>query len=985
MPDTRSTTEAITTITQDVAELSQRQAQFMEMMEQMRAEMQANSDEMRKEIRELKLHEARAEKQPMHNPPSPTPTNPSSQPPLLPTPINMQPYASNNNSHGRTHQAIMNIADNAPTGGNRLPRIDVPLFCGEAVEGWVFQMERYFNYNNIPPEQKLTVATFYLGGEALRWYQWLYSTQQLGTWERFATDVAARFGPPAYYKPELVIQKLLQIGPVATYISEFETLSTRTPGLTHENLLIRFMARLKDEIQTELILLNPTNLRMAMGMARVAEHKVNTMKSWHAKSYLPRNYPSFHGPSSSTSVVKALPSNQGTPLPIKRLSSAEMAARREKGLCYNCDEKYGPGHRCKPRFQCFLIEEDGHEEELLAPDHTQVAEQKEEANPTPADAPEPTPTISFHALQGRVAPSTLRLEGSMNGVPVIILIDTGSTHNFLQMRVAKHAKLAIEPSKHLNVTIGNGDELLCEGLCKEVPLLLDQTSFKIDFHLLPIYGADAVLGAQWLADLGPTLFDYKRLWMSFSHAGHEVKLHGLQPHGQLAQLTFGQLRKAQKADAIASFHQLTMIPQLDEAGEVLLPMIPEHLNKGQRDELVQLLEQNRGVFTKPKGLPPARGVDHQLPLIQGTAPINVRPYRYPKYQKVEIEKLVQEMLQEGIIRPSSSPFSSPVLLVKKKDGTWRFCVDFRALNSATIKNRFPIPTADELFDELHGACVFSKLDLRSGYHQIRMKEEDIPKTAFRTHDGHFEFLVMPFGLTNAPATFQAAMNEMFRPQLRRHVLVFSDDILIYSKSWGDHLLHLHEVLSILNHHCYFAKAVKCDLARAKIQYLGHTISAQGVGVDPEKVSAIQGWPTPTTVKQMRSFLGLAGYYRRFIKHYAHITSPLTDLLRKDAFLWSTQATIAFGKLKEALTQAPTLALPDFNTIFEVETDASGWGMRAVLVQHHKPLAYFSRQFTPTMQRASTYARELCALVSAVQKWRHYLLGGHFRVHTDHQP
>ncbi|CAM8951058.1 unnamed protein product [Rhodiola kirilowii] len=266
-----------------------------------------------------------------------------------------------------------------------------------------------------------------------------------------------------------------------------------------------------------------------------------------------------------------------------------------------------------------------------------------------------------------------------------------------------------------------------------------------------------------------------------------------------------------------------------------------------------------------------------------------------------------------------------------------------------------------------------------------MQEEDVLKTTFCTHDGHFEFLVMPFGLTNAPATFQAAMNELFRPQLRRHVLVFFDDILIYSKSWTDHLLHLHEVLSILNQQCYFAKAAKCDLARAKIQYMGHIISAQGVGVDPEKVSAIQGWPTPATVKQLRSFIGLAGYYRRFIKHYAHITSPLTDLLCKDAFLWSNQATIAFTKLKEALSQAPTLALPDFNTTFEVETDVSGWGMGAVLIQRHKPLAYFSRQFTPTMQKASTYARELCALVSAVQKWRHYLLGGHFIIHTDHQP
>ncbi|CAM8878468.1 unnamed protein product [Rhodiola kirilowii] len=266
-----------------------------------------------------------------------------------------------------------------------------------------------------------------------------------------------------------------------------------------------------------------------------------------------------------------------------------------------------------------------------------------------------------------------------------------------------------------------------------------------------------------------------------------------------------------------------------------------------------------------------------------------------------------------------------------------------------------------------------------------MNSEDVFKTAFRTHDGHFEFLVMPFGLTNAPSTFQAAMNDLFRPMLRRFVLVFFDDILIYSQSYAEHLDHLSEVLRTLHDHHYFAKPNKCDIACAKVQYLGHLVSYAGVEVDPSKIEAIKSWPIPTSLKQLRSFLGLAGYYRRFVAKYAQLSAPLTDMLRKDAFIWSTEAASAFDSLKLALSTTPVLSLPDFSRPFVVQSDASGVGMGAVLLQDNQPLAFFSKKFTPTMQHSSTYNGELCAVVSAVLKWRHYLLGARFLIETDHQP
>ncbi|XP_065871915.1 uncharacterized protein [Euphorbia lathyris] len=402
---------------------------------------------------------------------------------------------------------------------------------------------------------------------------------------------------------------------------------------------------------------------------------------------------------------------------------------------------------------------------------------------------------------------------------------------------------------------------------------------------------------------------------------------------------------------------------------------------------ISLLQEYQDVMPEelPEGLPPIRGIEHQIDLVPGAVIPNRPAYRCNPEETKELQRQVEELLAKGYVRESMSPCAVPVLLVPKKDRSWRMCVDCRAVNNITVKYRHPIPRLDDMLDELHGAIVFSKIDLKSGYHQIRMKEGDEWKTAFKTKHGLYEWLVMPFGLTNASSTFMRLMNHVLRAFIGKFVVVYFDDILVYSRSLEEHLGHLRSVFDVLRKEQLYANLSKCSFCTDQIIFLGYVVSAKGIKVDEEKVKAIRDWPTPSSVSEVRSFHGLASFYRRFVRDFSTLAAPLTEVIKKTVgFSWGIEQENAFNILKDKLCSASILALPNFEKAFEIECDASGIGIGVVLMQDKRPIAFFSEKLSGASLNYPTYDKELYALVRALETWQHYLWPKEFVIHSDHE-
>ena len=621
---------------------------------------------------------------------------------------------------------------------------------------------------------------------------------------------------------------------------------------------------------------------------------------------------------------------------------------------------------------------------------------------TPHGPGPPSPSVPVQVYQ--LASNTnrsrklIKLKSSIGGQRAVCLVDSGASGNFISSDFVNQHSLSLQSlssDQASHVTLADGSQQSAVGVLKDVELRLQSYSTSLDLVAIPLSGYDVILGMPWLEDANP-IIDWKEKIIQVKR-GEEI--HSISSDSSIHLLSHVELDRAIKRKQVDSV-QAIMMRQLESDDQSTQNSNPVNVNTEEQNNIKeptewtetrkQLLHEYRDVFPTdlPSGLPPTRSVDHRIELKPGSAPTNRPTYRMSPTELDEVKKQIDQLMESGFIRPSKSPFGAPLLLVKKKDGTMRMCIDYRALNDITIKNSYPLPRIDELFDRLQGAKIFTKIDLRNGYHQIRIYSADVEKTAFRSRYGHFEFLVLPFGLTNAPATFMQLMHDIFRPLLDRSVLVFIDDILVYSSNIEDHRRHVREVLELLRKNQLYAKASKCELIKSRVEFLGHMIDENGLHMTEDKVEAILKWPPLKSVSEVQSFIGLIGYYRKFIRMFSEIAAPLTELTQKGKpFEWTSAQQQAFDALKKKVSEHPVLILPNPSLPYLVTTDASGFAVGATLSQDqgkgNQPIAFLSKKMLAAELNYPPHEQELLAIIVALKAWRHYILGTKFNVATDH--
>lgn len=596
----------------------------------------------------------------------------------------------------------------------------------------------------------------------------------------------------------------------------------------------------------------------------------------------------------------------------------------------------------------------------------------------------------------------LSLKGhDRSGRPFHCLIDSGSTHDFVDASFAARQGSLLKLDQPILVEFANGDN---RGIDQTARVLGRIGNHYMSLRALVMdlpNGYDVILGTPWLRKHNPEI-DWLRSTIKIRDqkgtqllsANRDSRL--FETIAELGLITAKNVRKlTQKTkDFAATLFFIRPEAETHEEG-------PSNIPQNVPSELQDIINKHLQAFRSdlPDHLPPPRVVQHTIDT-GDSRPVNLAAYPLSQSQLEEQTKQVTTMLEKGLIRTSSSPWGAPVLFVKKHDNSWRMCIDYRGLNEVTAKNTYPLPRIQDCLDRIGNSKYISKLDLLSGFHQVLNAEDSISRTAFNTRIGKFEYLVMPMGLTNAPATFQTLMNTILQPFLDRFVIVYLDDILIFSNSLEEHRTHLDQVLSKLEENELFAKPSKCTIGVQEVEFCGHLVGGGVVKTSRSKTKLIEEWPTPTNVHEVRQFLGLASYYRRFVRNFATIAAPLSDLLKETdvelrkkknrSVIWTAKCQHAFEVLKARLTSEPVLQQPDWHQPFVIETDASEWAIGCTLLQLGKdgalhPVAFDGRKLQGAELNYAVQEKELLAIKHAIRTWSHYI-DNHTRtkIFTDHE-
>ncbi|KAD3336153.1 hypothetical protein E3N88_31672 [Mikania micrantha] len=845
---------------------------------------------------------------------------------------------------------------------------------------WVSAMEAVIEISECRVDQAVKFAAHSFTEEALHWWNTVKQSKTTTDvegmkWENLKELVMKHFCPKNEIdkiEREFLILKAGRMNH-RQYTSKFNEMSRLVPHLvnTEERRLKLYVEGLPPKVRTHVKAHAPRTFESTVEISGIVWDDVleaepiqeESKQKWSSR--FKRNRNDKPGP------------------PMKRfkmegIETCPKCGRKHGGecrmgttLCYRCGKTGHFSNNCPSMPKCYNCGGIGHMSRNCF---------KPKMMPTEANKPESSKGGDKQKAKARAFtmtkdqadkdPDVVTGTFLINDIPASVLFDSGASMSFVA--IAFCDKLCVNVKKienafNIETALGKSTRVT-EAIEDNCYIDIESHRFPVKLFLITLGGFDVVLGMDWLAKHEANIVCRRNMIFLTALNGSSVTVYG---------------DKVFNAPKVISMIKASEF--MRRGCEAYLAYVIDKETKVKELEDVPVVCNFPDVFPEDlPGLPPDREIEFQIDVVSGAQPIAKAPYRLAPTEMKELMTQLQDLLDKGFIRPSVSPWGAPVLFVKKKDGSMRMCIDYRELNKLTIKNKYPLPRIDDLFDQLQGASWFSKIDLRSGYHQLKVREQDIPKTAFRTRYGHYEFLVMSFGLTNAPAAFMDLMNRVCRPMLDRSVIVFIDDILIYSRSEGDHACHIREVLEILRREKLYAKFSKCAFWLREVQFLGHVISPEGIMVDPAKVEAVMKWNPPKTPTEVRSFLGLAGYYRRFIQDFSRIATPLTKLTRKETkYDWGPTQVQAFEELKKRLTEAPILTLPDGNEDMVVYSDASYLGLGCVLMQRGKVIAYASRQLKTHEANYPTHDLELAAVVFALKIWRHYLYGVKCTIYTDH--
>ncbi|GJT80165.1 reverse transcriptase domain-containing protein [Tanacetum coccineum] len=844
-------------------------------------------------------------------------------------------------------------------------KVDIPNFEGKSHPDdfidWLYIVERVFDIKNLSDEQK---------GRKVHDYELGKMKKKL-----MAKFLPVQFQQKAFIEYHNFKQSVGML--VEEFTSEFDHLRLRCDVVEEdEETIARYLASQKPEIADVVHLLQYLSYNDVCRLARKVEsQQKKKVSSWSSSRFSGRFIGSDTGKKVASPISNSTRSTSSA-TSYNPTSSREGVSTNKR--CYKCQGLRHIATDCPNRKIITIIEEDnGPVFDKYEDDKYEQHYDQEEI--MYADCEEALVVRRSLSMVTKDNESWLRhnifhTRCTCLGKVCNVIIDGGSCENVISSIMVDKLGLKTEehPKPYTLSWFKKGNEVKVSKRCLVNFSIGKKYTDEVWCDVVSMEACHILLGRPWQ-------FDHKTKHNGFKNTYTFEKDDTTITLGPL------DLRKEARNQFLSQAEFLT---EAHEANSMFALILVEP-NAGTYNiphEVKSVLEEFKDVVSKelPPGLPLMRDIQHCIDFVPEAVIPHKAAYRMNTKEHEELQRQVQDLLEKGSIRESLSPCEVPALLVPKKDGSWRMCIDSRAVNKITIKYHFPIPRFDDLIDQLHGATIFSKIDLRNGYHHIRVRPGDEWKTVFKTRNGLYEWMVMPFGLSNAPSTFMRLMNQIFWSYIGKFVVLYFDDILVFSTLVEQHLNYLRRVFEVLRAQKLYTNAEKCHFLSNEVMFLGYIVSKEGIQMDPAKIDAILNWSTPKNINDIRSFHGLASFYRRFIHNFSTIIAPITECIKGSKFKWSQEADEAFGLLKNKVTTAPVLTLADFNEVFEVHCDASGVGIRGVLSQKSQPIAFFSEKLNETRRKYSTYDKDFYAMVRSLEYWRHYLIAKEFILYSDHE-